>query len=141
MQVGLIPAQFADDEEREDARTDKASRHVLAPKDPLTVRKEDAFITFFPEETHRITYGIDEKEAEVIGKQWFCWAPAEDQHYRWQIAPARSYAPSLQVRSSSTSFRPCLSVHLDRLVLVGLDARRVTVENHASYKCILIKLF
>ena len=92
-----MPAQSR--EAAKDNRTDKVSRHILAPKKELTVRKEDAFITFFPENTQRLTYGIDEsREAAIIGKQWFSWAPSEDQHYRWGIAPARTYAPSLQVR-------------------------------------------
>lgn len=96
MQTGLVPAQSL--EPAKDSRTDKASRHMLAPKKELTVRREDAFITFFPENTQRLTYGIDEsREAAIIGKQWFSWAPSEDQHYRWGIAPARTYAPSLQV--------------------------------------------
>lgn len=91
-----MPAQSR--EAAKDDRTDKASRHILAPKKELTVCREDAFITFFPENTQRLTYGIDEsREASIIGKQWFSWAPSEDQHYRWGIAPARTYAPSLQV--------------------------------------------
>ena len=96
LQTGLMPAQRL--EPSKDSRTDKVNRHILAPKKELTVRREDAFITFFPESTQRLTYGIDEsREALIIGKQWFSWAPSEDDHYRWQIAPARTYAPSLQV--------------------------------------------
>ena len=96
MQTGLMPAQSR--EPAKDNRTDKVSRHILAPKKELTVRREDAFITFFPEKTQRLTYGLDEtREAPIIGKQWFSWAPSEDLHYRWGIAPARTYAPSLQV--------------------------------------------
>lgn len=62
------------------------------------MRRQDAFITLFPEATQRLTYGIDyTDESEVIGKQWFTWAPSEDQHYRWVIAPARTFATSVQV--------------------------------------------
>ena len=96
LQTGLAPAQTL--EPGKDSRTDKAIRHVLAPKEQLTVRRDDAFITFFPEGTQRLTYGIDEsREATIIGKQWMSWSPGEDHHYRWAIAPARSYHPSLQV--------------------------------------------
>ncbi|KAL3153399.1 hypothetical protein ABBQ38_011737 [Trebouxia sp. C0009 RCD-2024] len=93
--TGLVPAQTL--EPGKDSRTDKVIRHVLAPKKQLTVRRDDAFITFFPEGTQRLTYGIDEsREATIIGKQWMSWSPGEDHHYRWAIAPARSYHPSLQ---------------------------------------------
>lgn len=96
LQTQLCPAQSI--APSKDARTDKVTRKVLAPKKELTLRREDAFITFFPEGTQRLTYGIDHlKEAPIIGKQWFSWAPAEDKHYRWHIAPARTYAASLQV--------------------------------------------
>lgn len=96
LQTGLVPAQLR--EPGKDGRTDKATRHFLAPKQQLTVRRDDAFITFFPENTQRLTYGIDEsREATIIGKQWMSWSPGEDHHFRWAIAPARSYYPSLQV--------------------------------------------
>jgi UDP-3-O-acyl-N-acetylglucosamine deacetylase len=96
LQTQLCPAQSI--APSKDARTDKVTRKVLAPKTELTLRREDAFITFFPEGTQRLTYGIDHlKEAPIIGKQWFSWAPSEDKHYRWHIAPARTYAASLQV--------------------------------------------
>ena len=96
MQTGLVPATST--KPAKDGRTDKATRYVLAPKEELTLRRGDAFIQFFPEATSRLTYGIDHtQEAPIIGKQWFSWAPSEDQHYRWQIAPARTYAASLPV--------------------------------------------
>ncbi|KAL0042919.1 hypothetical protein WJX79_003736 [Trebouxia sp. C0005] len=94
-QTQLCPAQSI--APSKDARSDKVTRKVLAPKKELTLRRGDAFITFFPEGTQRLTYGIDHlQEAPIIGKQWFSWAPAEDKHYRWHIAPARTYAASLQ---------------------------------------------
>ena len=96
VQTQLCPAQSI--EPSKDSRTDKVTRKVLAPKKELTLRRGDAFITFFPEGVQRLTYGIDHlKEAPIIGKQWFSWAPAEDKHYRWHIAPARTDAASLQV--------------------------------------------
>ena len=96
LQTQLCPAQSI--APSKDARSDKVTRKVLAPKKELTLRRGDAFITFFPEGTQRLTYGIDHlQEAPIIGKQWFSWAPAEDKHYRWHIAPARTYAASLQV--------------------------------------------
>ncbi|KAK9814723.1 hypothetical protein WJX72_010533 [[Myrmecia] bisecta] len=76
---------------------EKMRRLQLVPKQPVTVREGDAFVSFFPEDTVRLTYGIDHKnEAPIIGKQWFSWAPDEDEHYRWEIGPARMYAASLE---------------------------------------------
>lgn len=107
LQTGLLPAPSAAASTED--QTDKVGRHILAPKQELTVRRGDAFITFFPENTQRLTYGIDDsKEAPIIGKQWFSWAPSEDEHYRWVIAPARTYAASLQVCLRMT---PTLHLH------------------------------
>ena len=96
LQAQLCPAQSATPPK--DGRTEKVPRKILAPKKEVTLRRGDAFITFFPEGTQRLTYGIDHlQDAPIIGKQWFSWAPADGQHYRWHIAPARTYAASLQV--------------------------------------------
>lgn len=82
---------------------DKVRKLQMEPKDLLTVRgPEGSFISFFPEQQTRLTYGIDHQaEAAIIGKQWMSWSPDEDDHYRWAIAPARTYAPSLEVRGWS----------------------------------------
>ena len=96
LQAQLCPAQGATPPK--DGRTEKIPKKILAPKKEVTLRRGDAFITFFPEGTQRLTYGIDHlQEAPIIGKQWLSWAPADGQHYRWHIAPARTYAASLQV--------------------------------------------
>ena len=129
LQTGLAPAQSLGP--AKDNRTDKASKHILAPKKELTVRREDAFITFFPESTQRLTYGIDEsREAPIIGKQWFSWAPSEDQHYRWGIAPARTYAPSLQVcllfSPPVSSFPP--NIHTDLHQMHVLDPSKCVLS-------------
>ena len=50
--------------------------------------------------------GVDcAAEAAAIGRQWFSWSqedegyqPAGD-HFRWALAPARTYYPSADVRS------------------------------------------
>ena len=38
--------------------------------------------------------------APIIGRQLVSWAPGggEQNHYRWQVAPARNYAESTDVR-------------------------------------------
>lgn len=98
LQVGACLAKSPPDKSKTTVREQKHNRQIPAPAQPVTVRRQDAFITLFPEDTQRLTYGIDfSDESEVVGKQWFTWAPSEDQHYRWQIAPARTFATSVQV--------------------------------------------
>jgi UDP-3-O-acyl-N-acetylglucosamine deacetylase len=65
----------------------------------LTVSRGDSFISFNPSDTLKISCGVDHaKEAPVIGRQWFSWAPFEDDHYRWSIAPAKTFFKSMKVR-------------------------------------------
>jgi hypothetical protein len=48
-----------------------------------------------------ISCGVDhEVEAPVIGRQWYSWmVDTDDDHvFRRQIAPARTFVPSLKVR-------------------------------------------
>lgn len=60
--------------------------------------KGDAFITFYPSDTLKISCGVDHaKEAPIIGRQWFSWAPFEDEHFRWLISPARTFYKSPKV--------------------------------------------
>eukprot|EP00195_Chlamydomonas_chlamydogama_P005783 CAMPEP_0202901626 /NCGR_PEP_ID=MMETSP1392-20130828/14362_1 /ASSEMBLY_ACC=CAM_ASM_000868 /TAXON_ID=225041 /ORGANISM="Chlamydomonas chlamydogama, Strain SAG 11-48b" /LENGTH=544 /DNA_ID=CAMNT_0049588215 /DNA_START=73 /DNA_END=1704 /DNA_ORIENTATION=+ len=67
-------------------------RMAMRPTRPITVQDEDSFITLYPEETIRITVGIDHSEdAEVIGKQWKSWCMFEDLHYRFELADARTF--------------------------------------------------
>lgn len=82
----------------------------MEPKALLTVRGQDgSFVSFFPDQQTRLTYGIDHlAEAPIIGKQWLSWSPDDDEHYRWAIAPARTYAPSLEVRRASQLPGSCL---------------------------------
>lgn len=69
-------------------------RCALRPQKPVVVRQEDAFVMLMPEETMRLTVGIDHKEHEVIGKQWKSWCIFEDHHYRFEVAGARQYYES-----------------------------------------------
>lgn len=113
MQAGVVPAKYVPDPNKPRERENRHSRKIASPQEPVTVRQDDAFITFFPEDTQRLTYGIDYSyDCEVIGKQWFTWAPAEDNHFRWEIAPARTFATSVQVGKHSTKrMHSCLSQH------------------------------
>lgn len=102
MQAGTCLARSMPEQSKDHVREQKHSRQIAAPAEPITVRRQDAFISLYPEGVQRLTYGIDySDESEVIGKQWFTWAPAEDQHYRWQIAPARTFATCVQVRNGA----------------------------------------
>ena len=59
---------------------------------------DGAFISFMPDNATRLSYGINHAaEAPIIGSQWFSWSPDDGEHYRWAIAPARTFAPSLEV--------------------------------------------
>ena len=71
----------------------------MAPQEQVTVRGENgSFISFFPDTCTQLTYGIDHAEAApIIGKQWYSWSPTRDDHYRWAIAPARTFAESCEV--------------------------------------------
>ena len=64
----------------------------------VTVSRGDAFITLYPSDTLKLSCGVDHaKEAPIIGRQWFSWAPFQDDHYRWIIAPARTFYKSMKV--------------------------------------------
>ena len=78
---------------------ERIRRVQTAPNDQLTVLGDDgAFISFMPDTSTRLSYGINHAaEAPIIGSQWLSWSPEDGEHYRWAIAPARTYAPSLEV--------------------------------------------
>jgi hypothetical protein len=64
----------------------------------VTVGHGESFITFYPGSVPRVSAGIDEEdEAPVIGRQWFSWSPVDDDHFRWEVAPARVVFPSFAV--------------------------------------------
>ena len=68
----------------------------------VTVSRGDSFITFYPSDTLKISCGVDHaKEAPIIGRQWFSWAPFQDDHYRWIVAPARTFYRSMKVPSTA----------------------------------------
>lgn len=68
----------------------------LFPKRPFTVQDGAAFISLVPAETVRLTCGVDEGSASAaIGKQWHSWCPFEDDHYRYDLAPARPVYSSI----------------------------------------------
>ncbi|KAL6770902.1 hypothetical protein ACKKBF_B33170 [Auxenochlorella protothecoides x Auxenochlorella symbiontica] len=60
----------------------------LSPPQPLTVGDGDAFITFYPGDVMKLTAGV-EFEAPAIGRQWHTWSPDQDEHFRYEVAPAR----------------------------------------------------
>ena len=59
-------------------------------------------MAFYPAEGNvtRVSAGVDAAEAApVIGRQWFSWAPSDggNDHYRWAVAPARTFYRNLEV--------------------------------------------
>ena len=87
----------------------------------VTVSRGDAFITFYPSDTLKVSCGVDHAaEAPIIGRQWFSWAPFQDDHYRWVIAPAKAFYKSMKVLGAAASWTPCMKQ--DALTVVPLAA-------------------
>ena len=116
--VGVQPALMKVLED-EDAtkQSNKHGRPKIEVSEVVTVHEGDAFISFFPSGVPKVTAGIDyHPDTPIIGRQWFTWSPAdvdsesessstkergtedertydgpinEEEHYRWEIAPAR----------------------------------------------------
>jgi UDP-3-O-[3-hydroxymyristoyl] N-acetylglucosamine deacetylase len=67
---------------------------------PISIQRQDAFVTAFPAETQRFTYGID-FDVAAIGNQWFSWAPSTDapgeDGFMAAIAPARTFGLAHQI--------------------------------------------
>lgn len=76
---------------------DKIRKVAFAPKDIITVREGDAFIQLVPGNQQCVTVGIDyHSVAPIVGKQWITWCPSDDETlFRWEFAPARTFAPSV----------------------------------------------
>jgi hypothetical protein len=69
----------------------------------VTVQDGDSFVTLYPSDMLKLTSGLDLSAlAPVIGKQWFTWVPFQErEHYRWIVAPARTFFTSLEVLFAS----------------------------------------
>ncbi|GAX81596.1 hypothetical protein CEUSTIGMA_g9024.t1 [Chlamydomonas eustigma] len=84
--------ELEESEQQDSSALRMTPRKLLCPSEPILVRDGDAFIQLIPENTSRITVGIDHHEfAEIIGKQWFSWSMFEDTHFRFELADARMY--------------------------------------------------
>eukprot|EP00798_Chlamydomonas_sp_ICE-L_P001914 gene1914-33327_t len=94
----LVPGQEGEETEEDDESGEEKhglKRTYMRPTEVIGVTRKEGggFITLYPEDTIRITCGIDHSEdAEVIGSQWRSWCPLEDVHYRFEMAGARTYA-------------------------------------------------
>ncbi|EFJ46631.1 hypothetical protein VOLCADRAFT_105382 [Volvox carteri f. nagariensis] len=68
---------------------------VLRPQSVVSVVRGSSFVTLYPEDTFRITAGLDRhREAPVIGKQWLTWCMFEDVHYKHALSGARGFVSS-----------------------------------------------
>ncbi|GLI69505.1 hypothetical protein VaNZ11_014139 [Volvox africanus] len=68
---------------------------VLRPQSVVSVIRGSSFVTLYPEDTFRITTGLDRhREAPVIGKQWLSWCMFEDVHYKHFLSDARGFVSS-----------------------------------------------
>jgi hypothetical protein len=73
------------------------------------VQEGDAWVALYPLEKGRtrLSAGIDATAASpIIGKQWFSWDAAADAHYRWVVAPARTFYRSLEAWGPLPLLRP-----------------------------------
>lgn len=92
LQAQLRPATPAASQNESSDQPAKVPRLMPAPKREVSIRRGDAFMIFYPGAKRMLTYGIDHtEEAPVIGKQWYSWALAEDDHFRFALAPAKTF--------------------------------------------------
>lgn len=68
----------------------------------VTVRDGEAFITYYPGPSARVSVGVDcSAAAPVVGRQWFTWSPEDPghhgkDHFCVALAPARTCYPSAE---------------------------------------------
>ncbi|MGB3613654.1 MAG: UDP-3-O-acyl-N-acetylglucosamine deacetylase [Elainellaceae cyanobacterium] len=62
---------------------------------PLSLQDGEAWLTAFPSDGCRFTYGID-FDVPAIGNQWFSWDP-EQEPFATAIAPARTFGLAHQI--------------------------------------------
>ena len=68
--AGLAPARDEDGNTRQ--------RLVMKVKETISVRRGDAFVTAYPSDVLRVSYGIDfSARSRAIGTQWFSWSPVD----------------------------------------------------------------
>lgn len=67
----------------------------LSIKEPIWVRKDDAFVAVLPSEKMLFTYGVDFPYPE-IQNQWHTWYP-EREKFSTAIAPARTFGFAEQI--------------------------------------------
>ena len=89
-----------------------ALQMVWMPTRPVTVLGSNgAFVQMVPDPMQRVTAGVDTMPlAPVVGQKWFTWTPAHDaEAFRWDVGPARPFAPSIQVPNTecALAFCPC----------------------------------
>lgn len=73
-----------------------ADRQIRSPLTALlSVQSGDAWVTAYPSETLRFSYGID-FELSAIGNQWHSWSPTDDD-FACEVAPARTFGLAHQI--------------------------------------------
>lgn len=66
------------------------------------VQEGESFVAFFPGPSTQLSVGVDHAAvAPVIGRQWFSWSPGRDDHFRWEVAPARTFFASADVSAGA----------------------------------------
>ena len=86
--------------DRANSRLQSASRkHRQAVSELISVDDGDAWVSAYPSETLRFSYGID-FELAAIGNQWHSWSPGAETFaadFAREVAPARTFGLAHQI--------------------------------------------
>jgi UDP-3-O-[3-hydroxymyristoyl] N-acetylglucosamine deacetylase len=99
---------------RPDARGPPPPKTIPSVGRPITVRdpappasNTGGFLTYIPGLRPELSSGVGAPpDVPVIGRQWFSWAPGGGVHYRWALAPARDWAPSVRALTAAREAAP-----------------------------------
>ncbi|MEL7142403.1 MAG: UDP-3-O-acyl-N-acetylglucosamine deacetylase [Cyanobacteria bacterium J06643_4] len=95
----IVDGSGDETEKGHNTQAQSAGRKVRLPvSEPISVQSGDAWVTAYPNETLRFSYGID-FELAAIGNQWHSWSPdlAAGEDFASAIAPARTFGLAHQI--------------------------------------------
>lgn len=70
---------------------DCCEKMVAYVNEPVHAWRNDSFVAAFPSQEIRITYGIDFRQVQAIGRQWFSVTSLDNSFYSKQIALSRTF--------------------------------------------------
>ncbi|MEL6352892.1 MAG: UDP-3-O-acyl-N-acetylglucosamine deacetylase [Cyanobacteria bacterium J06627_28] len=94
----IVDGSGDETEKGHNTQAQSAGRKVRLPvSEPISVQSGDAWVTAYPSETLRFSYGID-FELAAIGNQWHSWSPdLAGEDFASAIAPARTFGLAHQI--------------------------------------------